>query len=963
MARGVKLIECIVLILLFFSVSGAKSQNKQNHSFPFVQNYTKLLYQAGNQNWSVTQAKDRVMYFGNSEGLLSYDGQYWQLHRMPNKVIVRAVAADYQGRVYAGGFGEFGYWQNNNKGQFVYQSLTHLIPKQEAIKEEIWKIYVEPNRVLFQSFSAIYVYEQGKIHVVKGQNTLLFLLKAQNRYFVEVISKGLYELKNDSLVHVPGTSSLAGILSVLPLEANKYIIGTAKNGLFLYDGATVVPWVNQATDFLKANQLNNGALLQNKYLVFGTILNGLVVLDKQGNMVHQVSKTSGLQNNTVLSLYADQDQNLWAGLDNGIDRLEVNSPFYFYFDKTGKFGTVYSSIIHDGRIYLGTNQGLFYSTWSASSMQPYQTFDFKIIEGSQGQVWELALLDGQLLCGHNEGTFRVNGDKITKISDFKGGWTIKRLASHPDLLIQGTYNGLVFYKKNQQGNWEFSHQLQGFGEPSRYVEQDNSGDIWVSHAYKGLYRLSLTNDLTNVRLSRYYEKDRGLPKDHQVNVFRMDSRIVFSSNAGFFVYDQISDRFSRYSELNEKLSSFATANRIIKAAGNQYWFINHGKVALVSLAEPGTLKICSAPFSMLNGRMVQYYENISRISNSIYLISIDDGFVVYNTAVRSPKRKALPPVLIRQVQSSLEDSVISIGHSARDVKVPYSHNNISIAFSLPFYSQTKPQFQYFLEGYSQRWSDWSSATQKEFLNLEQGEYRLLVRARIDNEAASPVTEFRFTVAPPWYATFGAYVAYAVLACLLLLLFRHLYLLKLQKDKERIRLKLEKEKEEILRQEAIINEQKLIKLRNEQLQSELAAKSRELANSALNIVSKNELLHNIREEILLLKDQSGKKLGDDQLKKIQRVINDSMTDDYDWNLFETSFNEAHENYFKKLKIKHADLTPNDLKLCAYLRMNMNSKEIASLLNITLRGVEIRRYRLRKKLNLDHERNLVEFLMEV
>ncbi len=84
---------------------------------------------------------------------------------------------------------------------------------------------------------------------------------------------------------------------------------------------------------------------------------------------------------------------------------------------------------------------------------------------------------------------------------------------------------------------------------------------------------------------------------------------------------------------------------------------------------------------------------------------------------------------------------------------------------------------------------------------------------------------------------------------------------------------------------------------------------------------------------------------------------------DWNLFENSFDEAHENYFRKLKEEYPDLTPNDLKLSAYLRMNMSSKEISSLLNITVRSVELRRYRLRKKLNMEHDKNLVEFFMEL
>ncbi|WP_197464090.1 triple tyrosine motif-containing protein [Rufibacter sp. DG15C] len=954
--------------MLFWAVSltSAQAESTQNFSFPFVQNYSKLLYQSGNQNWSITEGRNRVKYFGNSEGLLAFDGNHWQLYRMPNKVIVRAVAANAsEDKVYAGGFGEFGYWHYNDKGRFVYRSLINLIPKEHGLKDEIWKIHVEKDRVLFQSFSGIYIYEKGKIQVVKGEQSLLFLLKAKNRYFVEVLGKGLYELKNNQLAFIPGSAFLgdAHVLSVLPLQGNSFLIGTAKNGLFLYDEAGIRPWANDANDFLKTNQLNNGVLLKDNSLAFGTILNGVIILDKQGKVLHKINKASGLQNNTVLSLFADQEQNLWAGLDNGVDRVEVDSPFYFYFDKTGKFGTVYSSLIHGGNIYLGTNQGLFYSEWPAQKNQSYQSLDFKIIEGSQGQVWELSLLGGQLLCGHNEGTFQVVGNQLRKLSDYKGGWAIKKLASEEETLIQGTYTGLVLYRKDAQGNWVLSHKIEGFGEPSRYVEQDNNGHIWVSHAYKGLYKLSLSSDLKKVESLQYYNQKQGLPADYRINTFRLDGRIVFTSDAGFYIYDAISDSFSKYTELNKKLGPFATSNRIIKAAGTQYWFINHGQVALVDMPKAGTVNVSANQFTMLSGHMVEYYENISRISNSIYLISIDEGFVVYNADLRFARRKAMPQVLIRKVQHSVEDKALLTEAATFPLTIPYKRNSLSISFALPYFSQMKPQFQYYLEGYSQRWSDWSSTTQKEFINLAQGEYRFLVRARVEDGAVSPVTAFKFTVGPPWFATYWALLGYVLLGSALVYLFRYLYQIKLRKDKARIEMRLEQEKEEALRREALLNEQKLVRLRNEQLESELATKSRELANSALSIVSKNELLNGIREEILQLKDASGKKLAPEQLKKLQKVIEEGMDTDYDWNLFESSFNEAHENYFKKLKAVHPELTPKDLKLCAYLRLNMNSKEIATLLNITVRSVEISRYRLRKKLNLDHEKNLVEFLMEV
>ena len=934
---------------------------------PYVQNYTKAQYQSGNQNWSVTRDEHGIMYFGNDEGLLSFDGKYWQLNRMPNGLIVRSVAADGRGKIYSGGFGEFGYWENNKKGFLKYNSLTHLVPKKyQPINEETWKIYVDKDKVIFQSFGSIYIYANGKIEVIKAPKPFLFLFKTGNRYFAEQVEAGLFELKSHKLTYVAGSNILGSrVLSILPFLKNKYLIGTAKNGLFIYDGVSIQPWQNQANDFLKNFQLNNGAIIPGKYFAYGTILNGIVIIDTAGNVVQHINKSSGLQNNTVLSLYTDAEQNLWAGLDNGIDRIEVNSPLYFYFDKTGRFGTVYSSIIFNNKIYLGTNQGLFYSDWVIpGSKLPFQSFDFKLIPGSQGQVWELSLQDGRLLCGHNDGTFQVNGASITKITSLSGGWTLKKFNTNQ--LIQGTYTGLIIYRKDAAGNWAFDHKVAGFNEPSRYVEQDNKGQIWVSHAYKGIYKVTLSADGKRVISQKYYDKRSGLPDSYNVGVFNLDNRIVFSSNFGFYVYDDITDRFYKYQQLNTKLNTFQSSNKVIAAISKKYWFINHGRVALADLSISGKLAIDSNRFSMLNGQMVQNYENISMINNRIYLISVDDGFVILNDedAARQTNLK-LPAVLVRQVENITDKtSVITDMNSIdNEITIPYNQNNIRIAFALPYYRQAKIKYQYYLDGYSHAWSEWSTQTQKEFTNLNQGTYQFRVRAKINDENISGETTFTFEIMPPWYAGKIAFILYLLLAVSGYYIIRHYYKRRLKRHENEIQAKLQREKEEFLQREAIANEQHIVTIKNEQLQADLASKSRELANSAMNIVYKNELLQKISDEIDQFKDSNGKKLSDDQLKKIHKVIEEGMSDERDWNVFENSFNEAHENFFKKLKQGHPDLVPNDLKLCAYLRMNMSSKEMASLLNISLRGVEIRRYRLRKKLNLEHDKNLVEFLIEL
>src|SRR5690606_26550314 len=98
------------LYIFSFISNTAIAADIRSIGVPYIQNYPKSVYQSGNQNWSVSMDENHIMYFGNSEGLLAFDGRYWQLYQMPNRIIVRAVAADGKGKVYAGGFGEFGYW-------------------------------------------------------------------------------------------------------------------------------------------------------------------------------------------------------------------------------------------------------------------------------------------------------------------------------------------------------------------------------------------------------------------------------------------------------------------------------------------------------------------------------------------------------------------------------------------------------------------------------------------------------------------------------------------------------------------------------------------------------------------------------------------------------------------------------------------------------------------------------------
>jgi len=925
---------------------------------PFVQNYSKIIYHAGNQNWAVSCGINGQLYLANSEGLLTFDGQHWQLSSMPGNILVRGVTVDQDGLVYTGGFGQFGFWDGDAFGQLTYHSLSDSLPEKDKLHDEIWKIYADKDKVLFQSFSSIYTYQRGKLSVFKTSSPFLFLFQANSRYFVEVIAQGLFEFKDGKLIKLVDKSAYGDsrILTILPYYDGSLLIGTAQKGVFILADNKLSPWANEANDDLKKFQLNNGLKVLNDHYAFGTILNGVYLLNQDGKLIQHLNKSNGLQNNTILSLQNDKSQNIWIGLDNGIDRIEVNSPIYYYDDRAGTLGTVYTAKVFQDKLYLGTNQGLYFSSWPAINNQ----FNFRLIEGSQGQVWDLAVVDDQLFCGHNNGTFTLKGEKIQWLSGVTGGYVLAQLQESDSQLLQGTYTGLALFRR-EGNNWLFEQKVADFNEPVQYLQQIGNNRLWVS-GYKGLYWLQLSADRDKVVQKKQYNEKDGLPKSPYVNVFDLAGRIVFATDSGFYLYDEIADRFHAYEQLNERLGTFVNANRIVAADDGKYWFVRKGHLALVAFGEGGKATIDSTRFGALNNRMMSYYENISHLTPDLSLISLDDGFALYRKEEHALQQYKERPI-IQKVEDITDSTAALLAFNTPDgLGLKARQNNLRITFSLPYYTINEVQFQYLLEGNSKNWSVWNDITQKEFTNLPPGEYAFKVRGLVDG-VITPTTTFNFEIYAPWYSSKWAFIAYGVIAIILLLILRQIYQYKLKKHREDVQHKMLIAQEERLRKEAIENEQRLVKLKNSQLEKELASKNRELANSAMNIVYKNELLNNVHDELLHLKDSEGRKLSGDQLKKISKIIDDARSDERDWNLFEESFNEAHENFFKKLKADYPELVPNDLKLCAYLRMNMSSKEIASLLNITTRGVEIRRYRLRKKLNLKHDRNLTEFLLEI
>lgn len=949
------MIRLTLVFIVLVCYAKAFSQGISTIGIANVQNFTKAQYKAGNQNWSIAQGQDGIIYAANNNGLVSFDGAYWELHPLANRNFARSVAIAENGDIYIGGKEEFGYFKKEN-GRLRYYRLSHLVDPEIMENDEIWKILFLKDAIIFQSFSKFYIYKDNKVDVQYGQGEpFLFAHQVNEKIWMERIPSGLETWS--ALGFSPIKTKLSNVLSILPFNTDEYLVGTAKNGLYLLSAnGSVNSWKPDApiSKLLKESQLNNGLSINGQLFAFGTIKNGIFIIDKQGNVLQHLHKRNGLQNNTVLSMALDKQGNIWAGLDNGIDRIEINSPFFYYKDVFGELGTVYAIKVFQNRIYLGTNQGLFSSEWKVGD--ELQTLKLAFIPGSQGQVWSLDIFNGQLICGHNDGTFLIENNALRRISSYTGGWTNLQPPASSKLFIQGNYTGLAVFEYGS--TWQLRQKFDHPKSAVISVFPKEANQFWLVYN-NALQLINFNSDYSAFQTLKTFSFIKDFTNKLQwITPFSLQGNNIFATDRGIFVYDDVLAKFKPYVDLNKTLGSYATSKRILAVGKNNYIFANQGKFARVDFTE-NEIKVDSSSLKSLQDIVMKNYEVVEPFGQKL-IIGLDNGIAIYDKAFQS-KQKIVAPIIkpIQDISTSI-DTIHYLDHTHA---FSNKQNNIRIAFSSPWYSNSPLQYEYILESYQSEWSHASEIPYIDFTNLATGTYTFKVRTTSVDGDISEISLIKFQIAPPWYLQWPALVAYLLISVVLFLIARKLVIQKIKRDKLAISMKLQQRQEELLRKETEQNEKKLMAIQNTQLTQELEAKNRELSNAATNIVYKNELLNNLNEELLNLKDRDGKKLSADQLQRINKLIDNARSDERDWDLFEKSFNESHENFFKKLKTDYPELSPNDLKLCAYLRLNMSSKDMASLMNISTRGIEIRRYRLRKKFNLPTEKNLSEFLLEL
>lgn len=951
---------CFVFLICPF-IQMFSQGNGDFHGLPFISNYPATEYQAGIQNWDITQDEMGRIFIANNLGLLEFDGKSWQRYGL-NNTKVRSALVGKQGKIFVGSQGDFGFLESDSMGKLSYVSLADSLEGSLRDFDETWKVFIGNGKVYFCTFKRIYILEEDKLKAIESNRRLDISFQVENQILTQIPGEGLHRVTESGfeLIQNGRFFSDKRISNILPYDRNRWLISTFSQGLFLYDGQ-IKPFPLSNAFWKNEYLINYSTRLKDGSIALGTQNAGLFILDQNGQIRYHLDKKSGLMDLTIHYILEDDQQGIWLAMNNGVARIDLNSPFSKIDDRMGLTGSGYAAMKKGNAVYLGTNNGLFL----------WENGNFKPVEGTQGQVYSIQEISGKVFLGHNNGPMVLEGNKATLIHNEQGSWIFKQIPSKPNLYVQGTYSGLnLFEWKNDR--LVFIQKIKGFDESSRIMEFDGN-TLWVAHGYKGVFRVKLSEDFREVKESLLYNSAHGFPNDELINVFRISNRLIFTANGGFYNYEQEQDRFSSWDEFNDL---FGYGTRVADLEGDELgniYFIEEDQVGVIKSLSNGKMQLSSKSFNKIKRLWNDDLANIIVLNSQNILIGGKEGFVHYDPQKDLP-RNWQPKVFFKEIlNKGKESNPLFFGHKSSDQdasiqleqELPFSQNSFLFEFSSPqFESAGQVNYQMMLENYDEDWSAWTTENRKEYTNLREGDYVFWVKAKNIFEEESEPISFSFTVRPPFYRSILAYVLYIVLIgsglCIGFIFLDKRYKKKtkaLELEKNKAIQKKESELEDLTQR----TDEEIIRLKNSKLEAEINFKNQELTSSAMHLIQKNKLLQDIKNSLKSLTNEEKNRQFNNQLNKLVKSIDKDLDGGEEWALFSQNFDQVHGNFITRLKEKYPDLTPQEIKFSAYIRMNLNTKEIANLLGISVRGVEIGRYRVRKKLGLERHENLSDFLL--
>ncbi|GAA4278075.1 triple tyrosine motif-containing protein [Aquimarina mytili] len=963
----------VFLLLLFLSIFSAQAQGKWKKVSEVINYSNNDIGKAAPKTFGITQDSKGLMYFANEYGLLEFTGNSWNILLQPkNRSHINSLLS-YGGRVYMGSNNEIGYTAKNTFDQIYYISLNDLLPEDCSNFSQVWAIFEIENTIYFCTNEQFIKYNisENSIECINTSNAIKHATKINNKLHFVDDSNTIYSLTDNRIKPVYPASLLSKytIEKVLPYDRNSLLIFTSKNGIHLLENNEMKLWGNpEHFDFSTIN-ITSGILLEENIYCIGTTDRGVLFLDKNGNVLQNLNRDNKLLSNTVLDLYLDASKNLWITLEGSISYVELKSPFYTLSEDDGIYGTTYNVQKYKDTLYIATSDGLYYSQWPQTNYNDV----FKKISGVNGQIWTLSVIDQQLFIGGHDGSFILQNNEAIPISDINGGWNFTKIPGKKDLILQGTYKGLYVYQK-VNGSWNLKHKIKGFDETSREVVFDTPNSIWVSHGYKGVYHLNFNSDYDEVVDLALYDQKKGFPGNLFISLLNTNDEQLFGTQLGVYHYDKKTDSMLVNSKYTSILTNHNLVRNLTNISENKVLFIQgydrEDDIGIINFSSNGNHTLERVPFQRLKTQLIPAFEEFVVFDNNDLGFTSKNGLIIYRQDVNLDYNKDFN-TLLRNV--SVKDSIIygnvdnyvtGIRKDSISKSIPFGLNKLSFSFVAPFYEHPDLIiYQTYLEGLDENWSDWSAKTQKEYNFLPAGDYTFKVRAKNVYQKIGNEASFKFKINPPWYKSIPMFIVYGAL--LLLSFYTFIWIKNEQRKKSVEKLKIAHKRE--IEIQKIKFEEKRLKAKNEKIKKDnkflkenLESRNKELASSAMQTVQIDNQLLQLKKSLDEIYNESEGKIRK-QLRQTIKLLEDQINGDSNWKHFETHFNQIHDNSLERLKEKYPELSHREIRLCAYLKLNLSSKEIAPLMGISYRGVESLRFRVRKKMNLDTSVNLTDYII--
>lgn len=926
-----------------------------------VVHFTRKNYGAGTQNWGIAIASNNWSYVANNYGLLEYDGDRWHLYGMPNSTAVRSLMIGLDGRIYVGATNEFGIFAANAVGGLDYHSLSDSLDRKYAGFGEVWNIHgdAEGGETYFQTDN--YLIRRT------DDGTLSCLCPGSHIYCSATIRGGVYVATAEGVFLLVGeqfnllnnSQILAGkqVRKLIPWSTNQILIATFDDGLYVYDGQTTRKFDFAGNDFLRKNKLYCMAV-DGSRLALGTVRGGLMLVGlKDGSVQIFDMQNSGLQNNTVLSVAFDNFGNLDVGLDNGIDRLLLQSPYRNFSVRGIPFGSGYAAMITDKAGYMGTNQGLFVNSFGNRDMNAPVSF----IEASAGQVWGLDSVGGVILCSHHKGLFQVSGTKFIPLSTADGFWHVCKLDDN--YLVAGSYTGFYLLQK-QKNTVRMLHKIKGYEHTAMNFEVDGSGQIWAVSP-EGVARLRLNDKRDSLASETVYEFK--YPQDY-VKIFALRDRLVISGE--YFCRVVGADGVLREDKAFFDLLDGEHFYRLIRQnADYDLWFLRDEILSVRKCVDvvQHTYEPAARTMVMDDIQFVVGFEHLNFASQDLAVIGTVDGFAKLDSRMFGITQP-VEGLYIRSMELTQANDSVVYGESYEklpaDIRLDYNYNSVRFRYGGAVTASGK-LYRTRLEPEEEDYSRWTTALSREYTSLHEGKYTFHVQIKDIQTGLEHETALTFTVLPPWYRTGYAYLAYVVMIILLLYMIYTYFEQRIVSANEHMEYEKNREIHEREKQHLIEThewERQLHELQKEKADYELKNKSQELSSLLLNQVNRKEFADDVQQQVTLAVEELQKRrvaAAVKILKRLSEKIEQEGSEEVDWKRFEDNFDIVNDKFIRKLTAVYPWLNKNERHLCVYIRMGLYTKEIAPLFNLSVRGVEMLRYRMRKKMGLPRDANLEQY----